>query len=154
MIPQAALIAFGSNSAPAPGAAVAKLTTFTYSGQGAAESQINDGNDSTPCADPTGLQTTTSAAFDYGQAVLPTNVRVKVSDTFGFSASATFRVQYNDTGLSGTWSNGPTFVIPGGTGGIVNQTITGFGAHRYWRIVYDSGGSIGSNAWLGEVTFS
>ena len=154
MIPQAALIAFGTSSSPPPGSISAYLTTFTYNGQGALESQLFDDNDATPAADPTGLQTTTSAAIDFGQAVLPTNVRVITASSFGFSASATFRVQYNDTGLSGTWSNGPTFVIPSGTGQVVNQTITGFGAHRYWRIVYDSGGSIGSNAWLGGIKFT
>lgn len=156
MIPQTALLALGSTALPGPGAISAYLTTFTYSGGGgAAEANLFDDVDSTPSADPAGLQTSTSAAMDYGQSVLMTNLRVITASSFGFSGSATFRVQYNDTGLNGTWSNGPTFVIPAGTSQIVNVgSLNALGAHRYWRIVYDSAGSIGTNAWLGGIKFT
>lgn len=133
---------------------VAISSTFTYNAQGAAEAQLYDGNDTTPSADPAGLTTGTMAAFDYGTFLRPTACRVKVANSFGFGADVTFRVQYSDTGLSGPWTNGPTFLISGGTGSIANVPISDIGAHKYWRIAYASGGSLGTNAWLGEVTFS
>lgn len=153
MIPQVALLAHGAGSsviATYPPSAV--LTTFDYNGQGAAPAQLYDGNDATPSADSRGLQADTAAAYDLGSAKAVSNVRIKVSDTFGFSALTTFKIQYSDTSLSTGWTDsGATISVASGTGSIANQAVSS-GSHRYWRIIYQSG-SINTNAWIGELSF-
>jgi hypothetical protein len=148
---QGALKGIGG-TAPLP---TAVLTTFDYASQGAAPAQLYDGIDSTPSADSRGLQTDTAAAFDYGGAILPSNCRIKVADTFGLSAAASFKIQWSDTSLSAGWTDiGVTISLGAGVSGIGNGSIANtVGHHRYWRIIYNSG-SISSNAWLGELTFS
>jgi hypothetical protein len=86
---------------------------------------------------------------------LPSNCRIKVADTFGLSAAASFKIQWSDTSLSAGWTDiGVTISLGAGVSGIGNGSIANtVGHHRYWRIIYNSG-SISSNAWLGELTFS
>lgn len=152
MIPQVSLLAFGTAVAGPP-VVQAILSTFTYTGGGGAnEANLYDGNDSTPAADPRGLQTDSSIAYDFGIAETFTNLRVKVADANGFTGNASFTIQYSDASISGSWSNAATINIPFGTGSIVNQAIGAVGAHRYWRIVAATG-SLSTNAWFGEVTF-
>jgi len=130
----------------------AVLTTFTHTGGGAAEANLYDGNDSTNAADPNGVTAATAAAYDLGSAQNVNNVRVKVADSFGFSVADVFKIQYSDTGLSSGWTDsGSTISIPAGTGAIVNASVSS-GSHRYWRILYQSGGTLG-NGWLGELSF-
>lgn len=149
MIPAQMLLAEKITAA----AVVAVSTTFTYGLNGAAESHLYDGDDTTSAADPNGLQTTTAAAYDYGVAFMPTQCRLHVANSFGFSNASTFMIQYSDTGLSGPWTDTGT-TITGNAG--TNQTVTASlsaGSHRYWRIVYNAG-TTGGNVWIGELGWS
>lgn len=143
---------------PAPGTVyspTAVLTTFTYTGASppASEAALYDGSDTTDAADARGLQTDTSAAYDLGSAKTVGSVRVVNSPRFVSSGTITYKIQYSDTGLTGTWTDaGATVTMTTATGNVQVATIGAVGAHRYWRIVYQSG-NIASNAWLGALQF-
>ncbi|WP_440640284.1 beta strand repeat-containing protein [Bradyrhizobium sp. PUT101] len=147
----------GTGSVAASGYAVqapsAVNTSFTLATSGAAQAQLYDNNDATPAADPSGLTSSTQAAYDFGSAKDITRVRVITASSSGFSATITFNIQYSDTGLTSGFTTASTIVVPSGTSQAVTQTFSSAGAHRYWRIVYVSG-TTGGNAWLGELSFS
>jgi hypothetical protein len=134
--------------AQAPGAV---STTFTFA-TGAAESNLYDGNDATSAADPGGLTASTRAAYDLGSAKPISRCRIITAVSNGFSNSATFNIEYSDTSLTAGFTTATTIVIPAGLAQVVIKDFTGFGAHRFWRVLYASG-TTGGNAWLGELTF-
>lgn len=134
--------------AQAPGAV---STTFTFT-TGASESNLYDGNDATSAADPSGLTASTRAAYDFGSAKPITRCRIITAVSNGFSNSATFNIEYSDTSLTAGFTPATTIVIPAGIAQPVIKDFTGFGAHRFWRILFASG-TTGGNAWLGELTF-
>lgn len=127
-------------------------TSFTFTGSGAAQAQLYDGNDATPAADPAGLNTSTQAAFDFGSAKDITRVRMITAPSSGFTNTITFNIQYSDTSLTTGFTTASTIVVPAGVSQSVTQTFASAGAHRYWRIFYASGTASG-NAWLGELSF-
>lgn len=127
-------------------------TSFTFASGGAAQAQLYDGNDTTPAADPGGLNASTQAAFDLGSAKDITRVRVITAPSNGFGNTITFNIQYSDTSLTTGFTTASTIVVPAGVSQSVTQTFASAGAHRYWRIFYASGTASG-NAWLGELSF-
>lgn len=127
-------------------------TTFTFTGSGNLEAHLYDNNDTTTAADPAGLTSSTSAAYDFGSAAAISMLRVITAPSSGFTNAATFNIQYSDTSLTAGFTTITTITIPAGTSQVATASWTGAGSHRYWRIIYLSG-STGGNAWLGELSF-
>ncbi|WP_128934019.1 hypothetical protein [Bradyrhizobium zhanjiangense] len=127
-------------------------TSFTLATGGAAQAQLYDGNDATPAADPGGLTASTHAAYDFGAAKSIARMRAITASANGFGASIVFAIQYSDTGLASGFTTANTITVNAGTAQLSDKQIGDFGAHRYWRIIYQSG-TTGGNAWLGELTF-
>lgn len=142
---------------------VAVNTSFTYTAAGGAlEAHLYDGNDATPAACPTGFQTSTHIAYDFGS---PVTIRRLRSMTYAADASKTWdsnaalNIQYSDTSLTTGFSTvsgvKTQHLIPPDSVGNPREDISDIadnGAHRYWRVYYASG-STSINAWLGEFGF-
>lgn len=130
-------------------------TTFTYSNSGGAnQANLYDGSDATPAADPVGLRETTMAAYDLGAAYDITRVRLITAPVNGFGTTAVFAIQYSDAGLNGPWTTAnATITAKTGTSQLATTTFSSVGAHRYWRIAWQSSPDVGVNGWLGELGF-
>lgn len=127
-------------------------TSFTSAAGGAAQAQLYDGSDATPAADPGALTATTHAALDFTTPRSVSRVRVITAPANGFGATAVFAIQYSDTSLTAGFTGADTITVNAGTAQLTDKQIADYGAHRYWRIIYQSG-TTGGNAWLGELTF-
>jgi hypothetical protein len=133
-------------------------TTFTYNaGGGAQQSNLYDGSDATPAADPNGVsksgQPLTSAAYDLGAAYDIQRVRLITAAANGFTNADVFAIEYSDTSLTTGWTgSGQTITANAGTAKLSTVDFASVGAHRYWRIIYSSG-TVAGNGWLGELGF-
>lgn len=136
-------------------------TTFTYTGCGACtsgnsnetanQSKLYDGNDASNAADPASLTTNTMAAYDLGAPYAIVRARLVTGSYYGFTNTTVFKIQYNDTGMGGPWTDsGQTITASAGTAksSVVDFS---FGTHRYWRIASPT--VTGGNGWLAELGF-
>lgn len=132
---------------------IAVDTTFTHNAGGAAQANLYDGNDATAAADPAGVNVNQHVSYDLGSAQAINRVRAITAAVNGYGGATTYSVQYSDTSLTAGWSVEVAMItIPAGLGQSVTLDLPAAGAHRFWRIMYKSGGS--GNCWLGEVSFS
>lgn len=137
--------------ATSPGLTTAGSLTHTGGGAGGNAAMID--NSSTPAADPTGYNTSTSWSVDFGSGVTEDISRLSVvkDATYGLTNAATMKLEYSDN--NSTWTQvGSNFTISAGqsTTPEVFTFSHSAGAHRYWRIYYVSG-STGGNFWLREI---
>jgi hypothetical protein len=130
---------------------VAVDTSFTFTGSGAAQANLYDGNDATMAADGGGTNVNMHAAYDLGALFTVRRVRFITAPTTGFSVAIVFNIGLGVTSLTTGFTNVGTLSV---TAGLSQLSVVDFTPTqaRYVRLFYASG-TTGGNAWAGELSF-
>ena len=121
-----------------------------FSGRPGADSNylLYDGA-SRAAGNPLSIDSNTAYDFGPGNAKHVRRVTIKNGRVDGIDSSSTWSLDYSDDGSS--WTEAGEFDMERGLGNTHTHDFLPTGQHRYWRLHYNSGGTLGGDLWIEEV---